>query len=109
MKLAADAVIAMSKAAGYLLEWRPENDKSQFLASAGYAANAADRLVNDIRTQLLVLEATLQETTEYGNKYRISGSLTGPNGRVLGVESIWMTEAASGLTKFITLYPAKGN
>lgn len=66
MKLAADAVIARAKAANYLLKWQPENDKSQFLALAGY-------------------------------RYRISGTLTGLNGRAL----------PSRVSKFITLYPAK--
>ena len=95
MNLSADAVIATSKIAGYLLEWRPENDKSHFLASAGYTVHYVDRLIEDIRTQLLPSNAALEETTEYGDKYRISGTLTGPNGQVLRVESIWMIEAAS--------------
>ncbi len=108
MKLAPDAVIARAKVAGYLLEWRPENDKSHFLGSAGYTVAHADQLVEDIRKRLLPLEAMFEDTTEYGTKYRISGALVGPNGRQLRVESIWMVEAASGLTKFITLYPTKG-
>lgn len=108
MKLAPDAVIAKAKVAGYLLEWRPENDKSHFLGSAGYTVAHADQLVNDIREQLLPVEAMFEEMTDYGTKYRISGRLIGPNGRALRVESIWMVEAASGMTKFITLYPTKG-
>ena len=107
MKLPPNAVIARAKVANYLLQWRPENDKSQFLALAGYTAEHVDRLLEDIRNQLLPLEAEFEETTEYGDKYRIAGTLTGPNGRPLRVVSIWMTETASGLTKFITLYPAK--
>ncbi|MEK6804790.1 MAG: DUF6883 domain-containing protein [Nitrospirota bacterium] len=108
MKLAPDAMIARAKVAGYLLEWRPENDKSQFLGSAGYTVAQADQLVDDIRAQLLPVEALFEETNDYGTKYRISGTLIGPNGRRLQVESIWMVEAANGLTKFITLYPTKG-
>ena len=108
MKLAADALIARDKIVSYLLEWRPENDKSQFLALAGYTVAQPDRLVNDIRKQLLPLDAQADETTEYGEKYRISGTLVGPNGRALRVETIWMVEASGGVTKFITLYPTKG-
>jgi len=107
MKLPGDAVIARTKVANYLLKWQPENDKSQFLALAGYTARHADQLVEDIRTQLLPLEATFEETTEYGDKHRISGALTGPNGQLLRVISVWITESASRVTKFITLYPAK--
>ncbi len=109
MRLPVDAVISPTKIANYLLAWRPENDKSEFLAQAGYDAADSDRLADDIRTQLLPLEGELEEETEYGEKFRISGTLSGPNGRTLRVVSIWMTESATGATKFITLYPAKEN
>lgn len=108
MKLAADAVIARDKVVNYLLKWRPENDKSQLLALAGYTIDHPDRLANDIRKQLLPLDAQAEETTEYGGKYRISGTLVGPNGQALRVETIWMVESNSGVTKFVTLYPTKG-
>ena len=45
--------------------------------------------------------------TEYGTKYRIRGTLRGPSSRELRVVSIWMTEEATGVTKFLTLYPEK--
>jgi hypothetical protein len=105
MILPADALIARPKMVSYLLAWRPENDKSEFLAQAGYTSEDADRLANDIRRELLPLEAQFEETTEYGNKYQIRGALTGPNGRALRVVSIWMIEHTTGATKFITLYP----
>ena len=92
MKLPADAIIAFDKVANYLLKWRPENDKSQFLARAGYTEHDAARLVDDIRRELLTLEAGHKETTEYGEMYGIVGKLAGPNGRVLPVVSIWMIE-----------------
>lgn len=106
MKLPADTLIASAKLIGYLLRRLPENDKSGFLALAGYAPDAAERLEADLRTQLLALEAEFVESTEYGDKYCIRGTLTGPNGRTLRVASFWMTENATGITKFITLYPA---
>jgi hypothetical protein len=109
MILPADAVIASAKVINYLLARRRENDKSEFLGQAGYTPADADRLADDIRRQLLTLEAEFEETTEYGDKYRIRGSLTGPNGRALRVVSIWMTETASRTTKFITLYPETKN
>jgi hypothetical protein len=53
------------------------------------------------------LDAELFDQTEYGPKYRIRGTLTGPNGCVLRVLTIWMKEAATGETKFVTLLPDK--
>lgn len=79
-----------------------EDDKSQFLALAGYTLADADRLLQDIRKQLLPLDAEFHEETEYGPKYRIRGPLTGPNGRVLRVVTIWLKENATNQTKFVT-------
>ena len=77
------------------------------LALAGYTLDNADRLMHDMRTQLLPLDAEFFDQTEYGPKYRIRGTLTGPNGRVLRVVSIWMKEDATEETKFVTLFPDK--
>jgi hypothetical protein len=86
---------------------RLEDDKSGFLARAGYTPETTDRLVADLRAQLLPLEAKVLEEDEYGMKYQIRGKLKGPNGRTLRVISIWMTESAGGKSKFVTLYPDK--
>jgi hypothetical protein len=106
MKLPPDSEIAGVKVTQYLLKLRDEDDKSKFLALAGYSLAHADRLIEDLRG-LLDGEADLVQTTEYGDKYRIHGTLTGPSGRTLRVASIWMTEEATGRTKFVTLYPDK--
>ena len=107
MKLPANTVIAPRKFNQYLLRLRQEDDKSQFLALAGYSLANADQLMGDIREQILPLEAELFDNTEYGPKYRIRGTLTGPNGRVLRVLTIWMKENATNQTKFVTLVPDK--
>ena len=107
MKLPANTVIAQEKLTGYLLRKLPENDKSGFLELAGYTLDNSQRLEVDLRSQLLTQEADFVETTEYGDKYCIDGELTGPNGRKLRIATIWMTESATAMTKFITLYPAK--
>ena len=107
MNLPANSVIAPRKLTQYLLRLRLEDDKSQFLALAGYTLEKADRLMSDIREQILPLEAELFDETEYGPKYRIRGTLTGPNGQALRVSTIWMKENATNQTKFVTLFPDK--
>ncbi|MBI4658110.1 MAG: hypothetical protein HY735_04535 [Verrucomicrobia bacterium] len=107
MKLPANTIIAQRKLDEYLLRLRNEDDKSGFLALAGYTVENADRLLRDLRQQLLPLDAELFDQTEYGAKYRIRGTLTGPHGRVLRVLSIWMKEDATGEMKFVTLLPDK--
>jgi hypothetical protein len=107
MKLPADTVIARRKLDEYLLRHLDEDDKSGFLSLAGYTLENPDQLMNDLRTQLLPLEAEFFDQTEYGAKYQIRGTLAGPNGRVLRVLSIWMKEDATGVTKFVTLFADK--
>jgi hypothetical protein len=107
MKLPPDAVIAPAKITGYLLRWQDENDKSAFLARAGYTQENSTQLLADIRGQLLPLEAELIGQTEYGTKFRIRGSLRGPNGNALRVITIWMIPKSTGIARFVTLYPDK--
>ncbi len=107
MKLPADATIAPQKLTDYLLVPQTRGDKSAFLKRAGYTSENADRLLHDLRTQLLPLDATPLETTKFGEFYAIRGTLTGPNDVTLRVYSIWMKEHLSRETKFITLIPER--
>lgn len=102
MKLPSAATIATRKLTEYLLSKRQEDDKSQFLGLAGYTLRNSERLLEDLKL-LARTEATFVESTEYGDKYEIRGKLVGPNGQELAVTTIWMTEIATGETKFITL------
>jgi len=108
MKLPEDTILAPEKFTRYLLVHRVADDKSKFLAFAGYTLNNWQVLVRDLRQQILTLDATEIEQTKHGTVYEIRGNLQGPNGKTLSVTTIWMTETATLQTKFITLYPAKG-
>ena len=107
MKLPEDTLIAQEKLMQYLLVFRKRKDKSQWLARAGYTPENSKILENDLREQILSTDARPTENTEYGQKYEIRGELVGPNGKSLAVCTIWMTESATGRTKFITMHPDK--
>ena len=107
MKLPAESLIALAKITHYLLVPLTRGDKSGFLKLAGYDPSLALRLVEDLRHQVLVCEAVAIELTDHGQYFEISCPLTGPNGRVLDIRTIWMKEHLSGQTKFITLIPDK--
>lgn len=106
MKLPADALIAEDKLRRYLLVPRDHDDKSNFLALAGYSPENWPRLKADLR-QILAEEAIFEEADEYGERYRIAGTLTGPNGVALRVVTIWMRDERTGQVRFITLFPDK--
>ncbi len=109
MKLPGDATIAPAKLMKYLLVFRLVDDKSKFLAQAGYGLENWQQLEADLRNQILPLEATpSREWNRFGDVYEIRGRLRGVNGVCLEVVTIWMMEYETGQTKFITLYPDKG-
>jgi hypothetical protein len=105
MKLSGEAIIAPSKLTEYLLVWKPENDKSQWLENAGYTIDNWQELEDDLRIQILPLNAIYIETTRFGQLFQIIGTINTPNGSELNVRTIWIIEQDSGLTKFVTMYP----
>lgn len=106
VRLASDAIISETKLTGYLLIPLPKDDKSKFLAQAGYTLNNWQQLEQDLRTQILPLEAVPTTPTQFGQKYVIVGDLTGPNGTALRVKTIWI--ATPEATRFVTLFPSEG-
>jgi hypothetical protein len=64
MKLPADSEIPLEKLTLYLLVPKAKADKSKFLSRAGYSIKNAERLIEDIRSQILPLDATPAGTTE---------------------------------------------
>ena len=107
MKLPATTVIASEKIQNYLLATKVRNDKSKWLAEAGYYHGNWQTLENDLRQQILTLDAVLTETNQYGHMYEIIGELTGPNGKTLSIRSYWMNEVDTHVFKFITMFPNK--
>ena len=107
MKLPPNTLIASEKLTKYLLVFQAKDDKSRWLAGAGYRMDNWMQLAHDLRNQLLPLEAELVEETRFGAMYEICGSRTGPNGKTLHLRSYWMRESEPRETKFITMFPDK--
>ncbi len=104
MIIPSDATIAVEKIRDYLLVPFDADDKSGYLSIAGYTKTEYWELLRDIREQLLPGEAGFQERNEFGEYYVLEGHLRGPNGRILGVRTIWLHEV-EGRIRFLTLYP----
>jgi hypothetical protein len=99
-----DALIPETKIRDYLFRPQLKDDKSKFLGLAGYSVADFQRLIKDIRDQLLPGEAVFQERTIGGEIYRLRGILTGPNGYELHVRTIWAVEVGHP-PRFVTLVP----
>ncbi len=100
-----EVIIPDDKLLNYLLLHREENDKSKFLNSAGYNLASWKVLARDLRQLIQASEASNVETSNYGIKYEIRGTLNGPNGRTLHVVTIWIKLHATENLRFVTLFP----
>ncbi len=105
MRLNQNAEISDEKLTKYLLASKKRNDKSKWLAQAGYARENWSILKDHLRRQVLPKNARLVEATDYGRMYEIRVDLKGPNGTVLPIRTIWMVDQATDMARFITMYP----
>lgn len=106
MKLPFNTIISEDKIKRYLLVPRKRNDKSKWLSSAGYNQQNWEKLKQDLYSQILSLDITKKENTNYGIMYEIKGELVGPKKRI-SVCTIWFHEYESKHIKFVTMFPDK--
>ena len=64
-------------------------------------------LARDLHDLAKTHEISNEVISPYGIKWEVQGSLTGPNGQVLYVVTVWMTLETSGETRFVTWFPDK--
>ena len=106
MKLPDDVVILREKLTAYLLAPKNKNDKSRFLAQAGFTQENPEALEAAIRRLINENDAVQDRVNEYGIHYRVTGSLYGVSG-TLAVITVWIYGAKDGNYRFITLKPNK--
>lgn len=107
MKIPPDAIIPDEKLTRYLLVPREQDDKSKFLAKAGFTADNPEQLKLAIQQLADQVDALEDRSNEYGIFYRVEGQLTGINDTNLSVITIWLNRKVDGKFQFITLKPKK--
>jgi hypothetical protein len=107
MRIPADAIIPEEKLTRYLLITRAQDDKSKFLAQAGFTQENPELLRAAIRLLVESAEAVEDGSNEYGEFYRLEGDLLGANGRNLAVVTVWLRWYIDGNFRFVTLKPQK--
>ncbi len=104
------AFIDPAKIRDYVLS--PEHPIGRFKAALflgmGYTKDNWQRLMDDIRSFHLPLDAIPVETNLFGQKYAIRGIITGPNGRRVMLRTIWIILKAEDFGRFVTIYPEGG-
>jgi len=107
VKIPSDAIIPDDKLNRYLLVPREQDDKSKFLAKAGFTADNPEQLKLAIRQLADQVEAIEDRNNQYGIFYRVEGQLTGVNNSNLSVITIWLNRKVDDKFQFITLKPKK--
>lgn len=100
------AVIPTEKLRDYLLSSAHPigRYKSTFFRSLGYAPDQWQVLERDLRAHLSN-DARSAGVTDYGQKFTVSGPLSGPNGRSTGVVTVWIILTGERTPRFVTAYP----
>ncbi len=106
MKIPFNAIIAREKLVQYLLVDRPKNDKSRYLAQAGFTLAQPETLEAAIRKLLTVEEGQVDRRDEYGVFYQVAGTLDGPQ-KTISVVTIWLEQSVDGVFRFVTLKPRR--
>ncbi len=73
MKIPDDSIIPFEKLTHYLLVAKVRNDKSKYLAQAGFTQENPEALLEAIRSLTGAIEAEQEKTTEYGTLYLVKG------------------------------------
>ncbi|ARI82557.1 hypothetical protein BH695_3278 [Microcystis aeruginosa PCC 7806SL] len=107
MYLPSDSLIPDDKITKYLLKFRPKDDKSKYLARAGFTLANPDALKTAL-IQLIQTNPAIEDlTNEYGTFYRVEGELISSNQVRLSVVTIWLKRNLDHQFQFITLKPRK--
>jgi hypothetical protein len=105
VKIPEDLIIPDDKITRYLLVQKARNDKSKFLAQAGFTQENPEELKTAIRIQAVVTAAVEDRNNEYGTFYQVEGDLIGVNGVNLSVVTIWLRRQIDSKFQFVTLKP----
>jgi len=106
MKLTGNIIIPDAKLTHYLLVPQTQDDKSKFLAQAGFTRSNPECLRQALLNLIANNDAIFDRQERHGRFYRVEGELQGVN-RVLLVVSIWLERCNDGSFRFITLFPRK--
>ena len=101
------AIIEPVKLHDYLLSNRHPigRFKAAYFESLGFVAESWPRLEQALRLLATEGDATLGETTSYGQKYEVRGRLKGPSAEEGFVVTVWIILRGENIPRFVTAFP----
>ena len=103
-----NAVIDEAKVRDYLLS--PEHPvgrfKAVFFNALGYSRDDWKVLGAHLLEFARSGTGIPQPAGTYGQKFELSGTITGPAGRTASITTVWIIRAAEDFPRFVTAFPA---
>ena len=100
------AYIDPAKVRDYLLS--PIHPVGRFKAvvyrALGYKSEEWEKLRDDLLALARTTEAVPGQTSTFGQKYEVSGTLRGPNGREARLTCVWLVPVDGEAPRFITAF-----
>lgn len=107
MKIPLCLTIQDRKLTHYLLVYQAKDDKSEFLARAGYTLQNWYLLKRDILSAVEGADIMEMLSTDWGTRFKVRTQWNGLNGQCLRVIIVWQQDEGSDTLRFVTLYPDK--
>ena len=103
------AVIEAAKIQDYLLSTSHPvgRFKTAFFAGLGYTSSNWQRLEADLRNLATSGDAEPGQSSPYGHKYEIRGTLRGPSGKTAEVLTVWIILFGEDVPQFVTAFPGE--
>ena len=79
--------------------------KAVVFHALGYRTEEWEKLRDDLLALARTTEALPGQTSTFGQKYAVSGTLRGPNGREAKFICVWLAPADGDAPRFITAFP----
>ena len=79
--------------------------KAVVFQALGYTAEEWEKLRDDLLALARKSEAVPRQSSIFGQKYEVSGTLRGPNGREAKFICVWLVAVDDDAPRFITAFP----
>ena len=109
MYIPQNCLIPNDKLTCYLLVFKVRNDKSQFLAQAGFTQANPEQLKEALLNLIQSYSVAFDRSDQYGDFYQVIGTLRGINTINLEVVTIWIQRKVDAQFQFVTLMPQRRN
>lgn len=103
-------VVSEDKSSSYLLSptHRDGRHKAAFFLGFGFTADVWQTLAAALLKHAADHEVAKVESTPFGTRYVMEGTMETPYGRTPSIRSVWFLENGQAVPRFVTAYPLKG-